>query len=101
MSLAILYFLVIISDVDRVYGTHNVAERGLNQEHFENVLDVSLPLLPIGGRNETLYDHSDHDEVVFMDKECARNESYADYLRQQLLLTETCLHENEYLPQVI
>ena len=84
-----------------VYGTHNVAERGLNLEHFENVLNVSLPLLPIGGRDETLYDHAEHDEVVFLDKECARNESYADHLRRELLLEQRCLFENAILPGIV
>ena len=74
---------------------------GLNQDHFDGVINGNLPLLPINGMDETLYDHSEHDEIVFMDKQCARNQSYADYLRRQLLLTENCLHENEYLPQVV
>ena len=78
-----------------------MAERGLNQEHFENVLDISQPLLPIGGRDETLYDHSDHNEVVFLDKECARNESYADHLRRELLLEQRCLFENDHLPGIV
>ena len=72
---------------------------GLNQHHFDGVINDTLPLLPINGKDDSLYDHADHDEIVFLDKECARNVSYADYLRRQLLLTESCLHENKYLPQ--
>ena len=100
-SLDAIVYIVVIIDINLVYGTHNVAERGLNQEHFENVLDVSLPLLPIGGRDETLYDHAEHDEVVFLDKECARNESYADHLRRELLLEQRCFFENAILPGIV
>ena len=91
----------ILIDIQLLYGTDNVAERGLNQEHFIHVMDVSAPLLPIGGRNETLYDHAERDEVVFLDKECARNESYADHLRRELLVEQRCLFENDHLPGIV
>jgi len=101
MNLAILCSLVSIIDIVLVSGTDNVADRGLNQEHYANVLDVTQPLLPVGGRDETLYDHAEHDEVVFMDKECVWDESRADHLRRELLLEQRCFYENEVLPGIV
>lgn len=34
---------------------------------------------------------SDHNEIVFMDKECARNESSADYLVRMEVLPEAAM----------
>jgi len=82
-------------------GSAARAVRELNLEHFSNVIDSVLPLEPVGGRDETLYDHLERDEVVFLDKECARNSSYADHLRRELLLEQRCLHENGNLPGIV
>ena len=62
-------YTIIVVGIDLLYGADNAAERGLNEEHFENVLGVLQPLLPIGGWDETLYDHSDNNKVVFLDEE--------------------------------
>jgi len=102
----IVYIQLITFLVVAIYGVtvqsmESLEYHGLNQDHFDGVISGPHPLLPINGTDETLYDHSDHDEIVFMDKDCARNESYADYLRRQLLLSENCLIENEWVPQVV
>lgn len=93
--------LSLILGVWAISGLSDIVGADLNQENFENVMDVSLPLTPIGGRDETLYDHSEHNEVVFLDKACARNETYADKLRQKLLLEQRCLLENQALPGIV
>jgi len=97
INLATLGLFVTIANIGAVYGN----DRQLNQEQFENVLTISQPLLPVGGRDETLYDHAEHDEVVFLDKACARNVSYADHLRVELLSEQRCFHENEVLPGIV
>lgn len=76
-------------------------ERNLNVKHYPNVISDTLPLLPINGRDETLYDHLDHDEVVFLDADCAQNDKmYADHLRRELLLEQQCLLENAQYPGI-
>ena len=72
--------------------------RGLNRRHYANVIDQSLSLSPINGRDETSYDHGDHDEVIFLDKECcAHDGSYANHLRKELILEQQCLVENKHV----
>ena len=82
----------------RLVPTEERTRRRLNTESFENTLTEIGPLKPINGVDETLYDHSDHDEIVYLDAECARNSSYANFLRQRLLEEEDeCLVANQWV----
>jgi len=74
--------------------------RGLNIDRYPNVIDGVRTLTPINGRDETVYDHLDHDEVVYLDAHCAKNKSYAEHLRLELFAEQECFIENEHVSNV-
>jgi len=97
-----IYVLFVLNAHGRAVPTEERLRRRLNTESFANTLSEVAPLLPINGADEQLYDHAEHDEVVFLDPQCARNASYADILRQRLIDEEKdCLIENPFSPHAL
>ena len=103
MSCTLSVFLFALDAYGRAVPTEERVRRRLNTEPFAGTLSVIAPLLPINGTDETLYDHAEHDEVVFLDAQCARNASYAEHLRQLLIEEEDddCLIENPFMPYAL
>ena len=84
----------------KIPNAHRLRRR-LNILPFPNVLDQTLPLFPINGRDADSYDHIDSDVVIFLDAECAGSESNANHLRQELLNEQHCFLENRHIPGIV
>ena len=84
----------------KIPNAHRLRRR-LNILPFPNVLEQTLPLLPINGRSLDSYDHVDSDVVIFLDAECAGSKSNANHLRQELLNEQDCYLENDHIPGIV